>query len=32
VASTYDGNVGLLKLVHPYMGDKPLRNIRTKLG
>ena len=31
VASTYDGNVGLLEnYVHPYMGDKPLRNIRTK--
>ena len=31
MASTYDGNVGLLEnYVHPYMGDKPLRNIRTK--
>ena len=31
VASTYDGNVGLLEnYVHPYLGDKKLRNIRTK--
>lgn len=31
VASTYDGNVGLLEnYVHPYWGDKKLRNIRTK--
>lgn len=31
VASTYDGNVGLLEnYVHPHLGDKKLRNIRTK--
>lgn len=31
VASTYDGNVGLIEnYVHPYLGDKKLRNIRTK--
>lgn len=31
VASTYDGNVGLLEnYVHPYLGDKRLRSIRTK--
>lgn len=31
VASTYDGNVGLLEnYVHPYLGDKMLRQIRTK--
>lgn len=31
VASTYDGNVGLLEnYVHPYWGDKKLRSIRTK--
>lgn len=31
VASTYDGNVGLLEnYVHPYWGDKKLRNIHTK--
>ena len=31
VASTYDGNVGLLEnYVHPYLGDKKLRSIRTK--
>ena len=31
VASTYDGNVGLLEnYVHPYLGDQKLRNIRTK--
>lgn len=31
VASTYDGNVGLLEnYVHPYWGDKKLKNIRTK--
>ena len=31
VASTYDGNVGLLEnYVHPYLGDKKLKSIRTK--
>ena len=31
VASTYDGNVGLLEnYVYPYLGDKKLRSIRTK--
>ncbi len=31
VASTYDGNVGLLEnYVHPHLGDKKLRGIRTK--
>lgn len=31
MASTCDGNVGLPEnYVHPYMSDKPLRNIRTK--
>ncbi len=31
VASTYDGNMGLLEnYVYPYLGDKKLRNIRTK--
>lgn len=31
VASTYDGNVGLLEnYVHPYWGDRKLRSIRTK--
>lgn len=31
VASTYDGNVGLLEnYVHPYLGDKKLRGIKTK--
>lgn len=31
VASTYDGNVGLLEnYVYPYWGDKKLRSIRTK--
>jgi integrase len=31
VASTYDGNVGLLEnYVHPHLGDKKLRSIRTK--
>lgn len=31
VASTYDGNVGLLEnYVHPYLGDQKLRSIRTK--
>lgn len=31
VASTYDGNVGLLEnYVYPYLGDKKLRNVRTK--
>lgn len=31
MASTYDGNVGLLEnYVHPYLGDRKLRNIRTK--
>ena len=31
MASTYDGNVGLLEnYVHPYWGDKKLKNIRTK--
>jgi len=31
VASTYDGNVGLLEnYVHPYLGDKKIKNIRTK--
>ncbi len=31
VASTYDGNVGLLEnYVHPYLGDKLLRSIRVK--
>jgi integrase len=30
-ASTYTGNVGLLEnYVHPFLGDKKLRNIRTK--
>ena len=30
-ASTYDGNVGLLRnYVYPYWGDKKLRSIRTK--
>ena len=29
VASTYDGNVGLLEnYVYPYLGDKKLRSIR----
>lgn len=31
VASTYDGNMGLLEnYVHPYLGDKLLRSIRVK--
>lgn len=31
VASTYDGNVGLLEnYVYPYLGDKKLRSIRVK--
>lgn len=31
VASTYDGNVGLLEnYVYPYLGEKKLRSIRTK--
>lgn len=31
VASTYDGNVGLLEnYVHPYLGGQLLRSIRTK--
>ena len=31
VASTYDGNVGLLEnYVHPYLGDKKLKSIKTK--
>ncbi len=31
VASTYDGNVGLLEnYVYPYLGDQKLRSIRTK--
>ncbi len=31
VASTYDGNVGLLEnYVYPYLGDKKLKSIRTK--
>lgn len=31
VASTYDGNVGLLEnYVHPYMGSQLLRSVRTK--
>ena len=31
VASAYDGNVGLLEnYVHPYLGDKKLKSIRTK--
>lgn len=31
VASTYDGNVGLLEnYVHPYLGGQTLRSIRTK--
>ena len=31
VASTYDGNVGLIEnYVYPYLGDKKLRSIRTK--
>ncbi len=31
VASTYDGNVGLIEnYVYPYWGDKKLRSIRTK--
>lgn len=31
VASTYDGNTGLLEnYVHPYIGDKKLRSIKTK--
>ncbi len=31
VASTYAGNVGLLEnYVHPYLGDKKLKSIRTK--
>lgn len=31
VASTYDGNVGLLEnYVHPYLGTQLIRNIRTK--
>ena len=30
-ASTYDGNNGLLEnYVHPYLGDKKLRSIKTK--
>lgn len=30
-ASTYDGNVGLLEnYVHPYLGEKKLRSIKTK--
>lgn len=31
VASTYDGNVGLLEnYVHPYLGDKKLKSIKIK--
>lgn len=31
VASTYTGNVGLLEnYVHPYLGDKKLRSVKTK--
>lgn len=31
VASTYEGNVGLINnYVIPYLGDKPLRSVRTK--
>ena len=31
VASTYNGNVGLLEnYVHPYIGELKLRNVRTK--
>lgn len=31
VASTYDGNVGLIEnYVYPYLGDKMLRSVRTK--
>lgn len=31
VASTYDGNVGLLEnYVYPYLGDQKLRSIRVK--
>ena len=31
VASTYDGNTGLLEnYVHPYLGDKKLRTVKTK--
>lgn len=31
VSSTYDGNTGLLEnYVHPYLGDKKLRTIKTK--
>ena len=31
VASTYDGNVGLLEnYVYPYLGDQKLRSVRTK--
>ena len=31
VASTYDGNVGLIEnYVYPYLGDQKLRNLRTK--
>lgn len=31
VASTYDGNTGLLEnYVHPYLGDKKLHSIKTK--
>lgn len=31
VSSTYDGNTGLLEnYVHPYLGDKRLRSIKTK--
>lgn len=31
VASTYDGNVGLLEnYVYPYLGDKKLRTLKTK--
>ena len=31
VSSTYEGNVGLLEnYVHPYLGDKKLKSIRTK--
>ena len=31
VASTYDGNVGLLEnYVHPFIGEEKLKNVRTK--
>lgn len=31
VASTFDGNTGLLEnYVHPYLGEKKLRSIKTK--